>query len=273
MKLYVAALALVAAASAAQAQISEIWDGNSYVRINTGESGHRIGMDRWQVDGVNHLYNQWFWFRVGETGPEQRINSLPEVGRAVADTNPFVDPRPDTFNIRYGSLSTFTTDIRFSVAGGANGSGASDILESITITNWGSTALSFHFFQYCDFDLNDDIVDTSVAINPNNTASQADGNLIVTETVVTPMPSNREVGVYAGTINRLDDGATDVLNGNAGPLAGPTRLDYTWAFQWDFILQPGGSFIISKDKNLIPTPTGAALLGLGGLAAARRRRR
>lgn len=273
----VGVVAVLAFAGLAHAGISTLEDGNSLVRFNTNVANttRRVGMDRWEIDGVNHLYNQWFWFRVGSSGPEARINSLNELFRATFNTN--ADPRDDTLTLTYGdgatvTTSTYTIETRFSLQGGQAGSNRSDVAEQIRIDNRGTVPLVFSFFQYADFDLNDDIVDDSVSISPNNTANQADGQLAVTETVVTPMPSNREVGTYSTTIDALDDAITTVLNGNAGPLNDGTRRDYTWAFQWDFVVQPGGSYLISKDKNFVPAPGAMALLGLAGLGALRRRR-
>lgn len=268
-----ALVALAGVVAPASAHVRNLGDANSTVTINTDNPGHRVGMTGWTVDGRNHLYNQWFWFRVGDAGPEQRINSLPEISVNTYNTN--ADPQDDTYNVIYGNVAGFTIDVTFRVSGGSAGSNSSDITEQIRIINHTSTALPFHFFQYCDFDLNDDIVDDSVAINPLNTATQRDGSLVVAETVVTPMPDNREANVYANTINRLDDANTDSLNGNPG--GGPgfddgIRRDYTWAFQWDRIIPAGGTFQISKDKNFIPAPGALGLIGLGGLLAGRRRR-
>lgn len=263
---------VVSVAGTTFGQISELWDNNAYVRVNTGTTGDRIGMDRWEIDGTNHLYNQWFWFRVGDNGPEQRINSLAEVGRSVQDTNTFIDPRPDTFNIRYGTASTYWIDVRFSLTGGATGSNASDILETISITNNTGGTLPFRFFQYSDFDLNNDVVDDAVWVNPFNRAWQRDGGMTLSETVVSPAPFAHEVNVYPTTINALDDANPTTLNGTSSINDG-VRRDYTWAFQWNFDLASGGTYIISKDKLITPAPGAAVALGLGGMLAARRRRR
>ncbi len=268
--LSVVGLALIA--GSAHGQISELWDNNAYLRVNTAETGNRIGMDRWEIDGTNHLYNQWFWFRIGDSGPEQRISSLPEFGRSVQDTNEFIDPRPDTFNIRYGSATTYWIDVRFSLTGGAIGSGVSDVLETISVTNNSGTTLPFRFFQYADFDLNNDVVDDAVWINPFNRVWQRDGAMTVSETVVSPPPTASEVNIYPTTINALDDLLPTTLSG-ASVINDGIRRDYTWAFQWNFDLASGGTFIISKDKLIVPSPAAGALLGIGGLVAVRRRRR
>lgn len=252
---------------------STLEDGNSLVHFDTdpANTGNRIGMDRWVVNGVNHLFNQWFWYRVGSGGPENRINTLPQTFRQTFDTNG--NGLADALTIQYNNGSIFM-ETKFSLQGGTAISGVSDVAEQIKIVNVGNTTLPFHFFQYCDFDLNDDIVDDNAFIANAplfNTAFQIDGPTTITESVVTPTPTTREVNIYPTTINRLDDALTSVLNGNPGPL-GAGRVDYTWAFQWDFDLAPGASFEISKDKHLVPTPGTMILLGAGALGLRRRRR-
>lgn len=269
-KFTMSVLALAALSGASHANVSELWDRNAYVHIDTSNTD-APGMDGWEVDGVNHLFNQWFWFRVGDTGGEQPIHALPEIGRFVTDTNPFIDSRPDTFNVSFGSMTSYTIDVRFSLTGGVAGSNTSDILETITITNRGSTVLPFRFFQYADFDLNNDVVDQSVSVDPFNRVVQTDGTLGVAETVISPPPAAHEVGVFSSTLDSLNDASPTTLNGTS-TLSGTDRQDYTWAFQWNANIAPGQSFIISKDKLLVPAPGAAALLTLGGLLAARRRR-
>jgi len=72
----------------------------------------------------------------------------------------------------------------------------------------------------------------------------------------------------------LNDGGPTTLADNPG--VGPG--DATWAFQWDFLLNPGQTFQVSKDKRIgaVPEPASLLLLGsglLGGLKAVRRRRK
>ena len=268
-----AVAALLCASSAFGQFTSTLQDGNSLVHFDTNpaNTGNRIGMDQWTVNGVNHLFNQWFWYRVGSGGPENRINTLPQTFRQTFDLN--ANGQDDALTIQYNNGSIFM-ETKFSLQGGTALSGVSDVAEQIKIVNVGNTTLPFHFFQYCDFDLNNDIVDDSASIqNPPlfNTAFQIDGPTTIAESVVTPTPSRHEVNIYPTTINLLDDAASYDLNNNSGPL-GPGRLDYTWAFQWDFVLAPGASFEISKDKHLAPTP-GSAVILLGAVAVGSRRRR
>lgn len=268
--LSVAALAMAAGASTALAQYT-ITDGNSSAHFDTTSlgAGSRVGLDNWSVDGTNHMYSQWFWYRTDGMTSEARLNSLSLLAGGTSDTN--FDGNNDSLFLRYGG-SGFTITTRFGLSGGAAGSRVSDMSQQIVITNSSSTVRTFSFFQYCDFDLNGNIVDDAAGVANANAVYQADylNGTTVSETVFTPTFSRVEVGIYANTLNSLDDAGVTTLNNNAGPFTG--SADYTWALQWDIVLQPGQSFQISKDLQIVPTPGAFALLGLGGLAASRRRR-
>lgn len=269
--LLVAGMVMLAGASASGG-IFNLADGNSTARFDTDSlaAGSRVGMDRWFVDGVNHMYSQWFWIRSDGDAQEHRINSLPELASGTSDTN--FNGLDETLFLRYGGLGSYTVETTFALQGGAAGSRTADVTEQIRITNRSTFQRHFSFFQYCDFDLDNDIQDDFVGIINPNAVRQADflSGTIVAETVLTPTFTLSEMNVYPTTLLKLDNGAVDNLDGSMGPLLG--RRDYTWAFQWDFVLDPGQSFLISKDKQITPTPGTLALLGLSGLALGRRRR-
>lgn len=265
-----AAAACVAAAAPAFAQVYTISDGNSSAHFDTSTAGGRVGMDNWTVDGVNHMYNHWFWFRTDGMTNEARLNSLALGVNGTTDTD--FDGNHDTLFLSYGG-NGFTITTRFVIQGGAAGSNTSDIAEQITITNTGTSPRTFSFFQYTDFDLNNDTLDDTVGLANANSVFQHDllSGTTVSETVFAPTFSLSEMNIFPTTQGALDDGDVDNLDGSAGPLVG--RRDYTWALQWNFTLGAGESFIISKDLLITPTPGSMALLGLGGLAVSRRRRR
>ncbi|MCK4624105.1 MAG: PEP-CTERM sorting domain-containing protein [Phycisphaerae bacterium] len=226
------------------------------------------GMKGWTVDGTDHLFQQWFWYRIGNAGGESSIDTLGlDIGWPT-DTDG--DGQCEHLFVRYvDQAGNFKIEIDFELMGGTNGSGTSDLAESISIINTSATTLDFHFFQYCDFDLNGTLVDERVEITGGNTAIQENLGYTIAETVETPLANHYEVGVYNGTLASLSDALPTTLGDVAGPL---TNADLTWAFQWDFTLAPGGTFIISKDKLIVPEPATLCLLGSGLLVLLRRRK-
>ncbi len=245
----------------AHAALYTLIDDNSTAVINDGLS---TGMGTWTIDGTDHMLQQWFWYRVGNTA-EAPIDTLVLIVGGVTDTN--FDGNKDTLYLRYGNdqdATQYTVEVRFTLDGASAGSGLSDIAEQITITNTGASSLDFHFFQYSDFDLGGDGApnDTVQLINAN-TVRQSDPDWTISETVVTPAADGFELDFFAITRDKLNDSAATTLGNasGAGPV-GPGNV--TWAFQWDKTISAGGAFQISKDKNITPEPVTLGLL-LGGL--------
>src|SRR5215475_11846101 len=66
------AAVLLMLAVGAQAQIQTLVNNNSFADINPN---NQQGMFDWFVDGQNQLFQQWFWYRVGNN-PEQSIDTI-----------------------------------------------------------------------------------------------------------------------------------------------------------------------------------------------------
>ncbi len=245
--------------NSATAVIIPLIDGNSSLEVDPDPGG--LGAVNWTVDGVDQLERQWFWYRVGSRAGEAPINSLNLVGTNIFSTN-FEPNDNGLFMLYEDPVNNFTIDVLYVLAGGSAGSGVSDIAEQIRIVNTSETeSLPFHFFQYSNFDLNDTPLNDTVEANNANSVSQFDPNLIVSETVVAPRPTHSQVALFPTIVDSLNDGAPTTLNDFGGPISG----DVTWAYQWDFVLAPGQSYIISKDKHIqmVPEPSAMAILGTG----------
>lgn len=263
-------LFMLAVTTTAQATLVPytLTDDNSTAVINPASTG----MVDWTVDGVDHLNQQWFWYRVGDTA-EASIDTLALIVGGTTDTN--FDGDDDTLYLRYGNdqnATQYTVEVRFTLDGGSVGSGVADIAEQISITNTGEETLDFHFFQYSDFYLGGGSVSDTVELINANAVRQSDPDWTVCETVVTPSADEFELDFFATTLIKLTDGAATTLGNafGAGPV-GPG--DVTWAFQWDRTISPGGAFQISKDKNMIPEPATLLVLALGLIPVLLKRRK
>ena len=226
------------------------------------------GMSDWNVEGRHHMEQQWFWYRVGAAGPEANISTLPLTKWVISDTDE--SGANETLFLRY-AVANFKIELTLLISGGTPGSGVSDISESIKIVNLSAQPLDFHFFEYCNLNLMGTAMDDSVVISNDNTATQTDGPVTVSETVEAPTAIHHEAGIYSATLDSLNDGSPTTLSDADGPIIGPA--DLTWAFQWDFTLAKGGSYLISKDKHVVPEPATMALLALGGLVLLKRKRK
>lgn len=250
----------------AQADIKTLTDLNTTVVIDPHSDS---GAYSWTVDGVDHLFQQWFWFRingVGGTGKEVSIDTLPVVETTFLGTR--------GLELDYTNAGKFALEILYTLTGGLAGSGTSDIAETIRIDNTKSSgSLSISFFQYTDLDLSGTSGDDTVTRTNQNTMRQSDPFFTLSETVVAPRPSRFELAFFSTTRDKLTDGGVDDLasSNTAGsvPPVGPG--DATWAWQWNLTIPHGGSVTISKDKNIrlmVSQPATLLLLGVSlvGLA-------
>jgi len=220
-------------------------------------------MYNWFVDGQDVLAKQWFWYRNGG-GPEFSIDTISA-------------PVNSSFGVNHLKSSythaSFSLSVEYSLTGGSPLSGVANLNESIVVHNTTATPLTFHFFQYSDFDLGPggDFVQLGTNIfgkyNLANQLNSASFNF--SEAVSTPGANHGQVAFFPVLLTSLNDGASTTLSDVAGPI-GPG--DATWAFQWDVTLAPSGelgdTFLLSKLKRieLVPEPS-SVLVGLMGLAA------
>ena len=242
----------------------EIADGNTSASFDPS-----AGQVNWMVDGVNQLFTQEFYFRRSTDTRELRMDAsnLNNVGNFTQDTNPFTDLRDDAFGSLFTDGNGLEFETLFTIRGNAAGSASADLAEQISIRNTSNASMSLSFFQFVDFDLGGDAFDDFGQIVGGNTAQQGDDDFVLAETVATPQPVLFQMGNSFALSALLGDSAIDNLNGDDSYSG-----DVAWAFQWDITLAAGDSFLISKNKSIIPAPGSMSLLGVAGLIATRRRR-
>ncbi|HEX5218716.1 MAG TPA: PEP-CTERM sorting domain-containing protein [Verrucomicrobiae bacterium] len=260
--LLIVALAFGVAAPAGAAVLSH---GNSTINI---DENSQAGVNQWLVDGTQTLNQQWLWYRIGSSSPEQSINTI------GAPTVTVISPY--STRLVYTSPGLFDIQVTYTLQGGQLGSGTADLSEQIRINNLSANPLDFHLFLYSDFNLGNLPGGQNLSMSQNllgkfNRATQAPGPALLQQTIISPGASHGEAGVAGFTLGRLNDAVATTLNDNANAVG-----DVTWAFQWDSQIAAGGSFLVGADNRVVvPEPASIALAGLGLallLGVARRRR-
>jgi hypothetical protein len=246
-------------------------DGNSTVQVKADSTA---GMTSYLVDGVNQVKDQWFYYRIGNSGPESPIETIGSLVWSQSEAR--------SLDLTYGN-SLYSARVVYTLTGGTPGTGSSSLNEAITFLNKSTTsALSLRFFDYSDFDLTGVSggqslqFGTSVAPPPTwvktNTFTQTKGVNSLTTTVASGInfPSHVEADLYSQTLTSLTDPNPTTLSDAMGPVYG----DVTGAFEWDVTLGAGASLTISKLISMqIPEPSALGLLALGLAATLCRRRR
>lgn len=246
----------------AQASPVLLEDNNSSLVIDTATPF--AGAFDWRIDGQNQLKRQWFWYRIGDSGPEAAIDTLLQGPSGATDTN--FDGDPDTYFVRY-SGPDFTLDLRYGLNGGIVGSDAASMSTDITVTNTGAGALFFNLFAYSDFDVDGTILGDTVQFPNANAVRQKDG-VTTLEAAYTP-PSAHHEGTFSGfTLASLMDSSPTTLSdlpAIGAPPIGPS--DLTWSLQWIRKIDPGQSMPINIGTAVsVPEPSTLALL-LGGVVS------
>jgi hypothetical protein len=264
----------VLSVSEARAQTYGVTNGNSFALI---DANSQAGMRNWTVDGVNQLYQQWFWYRIGTHGGENSIDTL---GAPTVSS-----PGLGLLSTTYAS-SKLSVEVDYALHGGADGSGTSDMRETITLRNLSTSSLDLHFFQYSDFDLLGNAANDHVELIRNGStgpfigATQWDGDPSNPQFAahISVSPANHgEATFWPVLLNELTDSKPTTLADTVGVVGSGGDVDC--AFQWDLSIGVGGSVTLDVDKNLtlpactVPEPSTAALVGIGALGLAFFRRR
>jgi len=244
-------------------------DENSTATVCVFDCG-TVGMNSWVVDGVERLYQQWFFYRF-EPGPSHSIDTI--------DSTPYTTGGGgSTGSVEY-SNGSIGIKVDFTLSGGDAGSHKSSLKEEVTLKHlFGPTAYpTIDLYQYSNFDLcgpgSHDTIDITDGVAVQT--SSCDG---VTSTTTVSQHSYYEAGGNPSTLNHITAG--DNLNNNPSV----TGVDATSAFQWSVYLLPNGLYwdppdntvpgdvaklTITKDLAPVPEPMSMLLLVTGLLGASR----
>ena len=243
------------------AGVCNVADGNSQIAVDPESQN---GFDTWIVDGVSHLFQEWFWLSI--TGAGQ--NSLDSFTLNSSDQT------GDTITLNYAGRD-LSIDAIYQVSGGANGSGTATVTETLRINNTNfSTAVDVGLFAYTDLDINDASEGQDAASLGPGQIEQTAG---LTSVVVTSSVGPDSFDLVEFSTLRGD------LNADNLAILGNTALledgDVTFAFFYDLSLGIDESIMLQWTKALsggdvlVPIPAGMWLFGsgVGAIALARRR--
>jgi hypothetical protein len=203
------------------------------------------GLYSWTVNGMDVSYQHWYWLRIGSNAPQFSLDTLfGPLGLYRSQTN-------TTVNYLGQGLSA---TLAFSLTGGANGSFASSLTESLTIQNVTNTTVNLHVFEYSDYDLSDNPSVDTLSFPATNKAVQQGNGLTLTESIGTPMPNFYEGSWYAITFDKITGTSPVTLTGSLIPNA---PGDQTFAHQWDTNLAAGQSIVISLTNTITGSITTA----------------
>jgi hypothetical protein len=264
-----AAVGVVSSVPGAYAASYTLSDGNSSLSVDTSS---QTGLNGWTVDGQNQLNQQWFWYRVGSSGPEASIDSL-----ALQSS---VQTAANALTTTYAN-SQFSITVKYTLLGGDPGSGTANIAEQFAINNLTASSLAFNFFQYSDFapggSLNNTIqFGQDLQGHYNEAVANTASGSVSIDTGVASGANHFEASSFPTTLNKLNDGNTDDLNDTVD--AGPGHIP--WSLEWNRILAGVGlpnssltiSDVISITTNPVPDFAGQwpLMLGLAGCLVVRR---
>ena len=221
------------------------------------------GMNSWTVGGVQQIASRAFYYRDGSMAQEYglgNISATPYIGT-------FLGTRGLT--LMYSNVD-YAVTVSYQTSGGTTSSGVG---ESVRIFNYGSSALTFHLFQYVDFNLGGVAAGQSSSIESDGTgftvAKQSYGTLASALQTISPGAQAAETQPVNATWAKLNDGSATTLDSTKLSAAG----DVAWGLQWDYIIPAYASADLSLSTSLVvPEPTCVAL-GLLGLGAWLIRRR
>lgn len=226
--------------------------------VNFNHQG--VGSGSW---GHDHVFNDWWWFRTNNDTRELAIANA--TSRTPSGTN--------SITYGYALSGGLTGELTYTVTDTGPTSGRLD--QSWVITNPGSTSVNLSMFHFIDVFLGN--ADANDVINLTTPFER----MLVTDNVIANLSldwwgvgaSRASAGGFSTVRAPLTNATVDNLPNTTFP-SGPA--DLAGAFQWDLVVPAGGSISIlssyALNDSAIPAPGALALLGLGGLLAARRRR-
>lgn len=268
----VTVILLVASIIQSHAQIYTFGARNTSLQVDLA-SGPGVGISDWNVNGVNQLEQQWFYYSIG-SGPVNSIDTLsPWQTPTFGGSASFGTIINTNLTATYAS-SSLSFSSTYTLQSQAVGNGSAKLGTSITIQNLSGTNETLHFYQYSAFTLG------GVAGNQNVQFAGTSSPYMVTQTGLNGGPLIGTISATSGGIadpveeiaGLVDGTQFGLKNGNPAPIFNSTQLstgsgDVDFAYEIDATLLAGQSLTISEIQA-VPEPSSIALISCGLLALA-----
>jgi len=235
---------------------------NGGIDSSTVQVNDMGNISSWQVDGVNMLGQQLFYYSVGNNLPASPIDTMP----LTSSSTPLGGGVKGTYAANGVSITP-----TFTLTSGVNSGGTYYTLgESIAVKNTSATSQTINFFQYSDFTLGGVTGGQTVNMSTINPNLQYSATQIGGGTYPSLLDSYQIVGTGVTTIMQADNGGALF-----GPFVGTNPLNNTtsatgnvvYAFESSRTLGLNQSFTISEYQTItVPEPSSVALISLGMLA-------
>ncbi len=232
------ALMVLAMPCLALAGMFTLVDGDTTANLDTDSE---FGIESLMSQATDHLFQHWFWYRIGPSGPEIPVTTL--TMQQFSESLPASNSYSGTF-----SATGVTFQINITLEDDPAGDNTVRCQSTLSVQNTNAVGdLDLHLFAYTDFDLNDSIDDAWVRIDSNG-AVQAIAGIVSRETL-SPAADAFSVAIYPDLVDLLNDGFPNNFT-NSDSL-GPA--DNTYAHQWNISLAPSESFDVDIVMEVTPT--------------------
>lgn len=213
---------------------------------------------------VDNMFQSGWWFRGAADTREFTFGNAVAapytvVGVTVGNNLGTLDTGGYDFTVSDGAGTLFTSAQRWQIVAGGGGPA---VHMANVITNLRTAPLTISVYAYNDFDPNGSF---GHPYSYDGGFNMSSGPIAINWTGLGH--DAYQATAYSTLRGLLANAAVDNLNNTVAGSPG----DFTGAFQWNLVIPGNGSMTVGSVFS-IPAPGAVALLGLGGLIAARRRR-
>ncbi|MDU0460260.1 MAG: MBG domain-containing protein [Geobacteraceae bacterium] len=248
----------------------QVKDGDGYIiaKAVVDDATPYTGLYSLVVDGSERLWQQWFWYRIGPSGMEKSLESLP-----LTSVTPPSLASPNTLSLTYTLADTFDITVAYVLTYPAGGTAR--LQKNVTISNISTSDLDYHLFEYSDFDISDlatqsDNVEMFAGrVYQNGDQADGSGVVIIHESSLPPTKYDLDNNQIYLLPEMKDDTPSDLSIPQTTYGYGD---DMQFAQQWDLTIPAGQSlnFTINEDlyytKPVTAAKTHAGCVSYGGQA-------